>query len=174
MTAIVDTVAGPVIERILHDASAIFSEASMAVVAPGTRVPRVTLDLPASDPEPFHVFVWGTAREFGVEGALTGGVYAVSFHVWMTVIGSGSTADDASDVANAYQALALQLTLCDVTLGGLAVEVMAPAIREGDAWADADGRRHAGYLLDYEVVVRVRASAEISAILQAADAAGTE
>lgn len=170
----IDAVAGPSIARILSDAEALYDASSIAQLCDNVPAPRVTLDLPASEPEPLHVFVWGTARDFGVLGMLTGSIYRVSFHVWLTVVATASTADEAVRIANAYQAIALQITLCDTTLGGLAEEIGAPAIKESDTWADADGRRHAGYLLDYEVAVLVTASSAARSIIEAASAAGKE
>ena len=126
-------VAGPAIRRVHADLEALLSR--VGELAPGTPAPRVTLDLPGSEPEPLHAFVWGTAREFGVAGLLTGSVLQVTFHVWATVD-----------------------------------EIGAPQVKAADAWGDADGRRHAGYLLDFEATVRVPASHEAARIIKEIDA----
>lgn len=160
MNALTGGITGPAIQRIYDDARAVFG--SLADV----RVPRVTLDLPGSDPEPFHVFVWGTARQFDIAGALTGNIILVTFRVRMTLIASGATADDAADIANAYLARAVQITLCDPTLGGTVEEVGWPQITEADAWADQSGRRHAGYLLEFEASKYVAADPAVRAVIE--------
>ena len=62
--------------------------------------------------------------------------------------------------------IALQVTLCDTFLGGLASQVMLPQIKEADAWKDDDGKRHAGCLLDYEVRVHFTRSKTAAEILE--------
>jgi hypothetical protein len=157
-------VAGPVIDRVHADLEALFSRISE--LAPGVQEPRVTIDLPATDPEPFHVFVWGTAREFGVSGALTGCILTVTYHIWVTVVATGATSADAARVANAYQAIAMQVPIIDTQLGGTVEEIGIPQVREADAWADQNGSRHAGYLLDFEVAVNVAADATAAKIIK--------
>ena len=157
-------VAGPAIMRVHADLEALFSRISD--LAPNVPRPRVTLDLPGSEPEPLHVATWGTAREFGVSGFLTGGVLGVTFHVWVTVAATAPTSDEAARIANAYQAVAMQLPLVDIDLGGAANEIGVPQVKEAESWGDSDGRRHAGYLLDYEVSVSVAASPEAARIIE--------
>lgn len=157
-------VAGPAIARVHADLEALFSR--LDELAPDVPRPRVTLDMPGSEPEPLHVFAWGTAREFGVAGLLTGSVLMVTFHVWVTVASTASTPEEASRIANAYQAVAMQIPLVDTQLGGAVDEIGAPQVKEADAWGDADGRRHAGYLLDFEAAVKVAASPEAARIIE--------
>ena len=160
--SIVTDICGPAIERIYADSVAVFAGENLP---DGLTAPRVTLDLPATDPEPFHVFTWGQARQFTNVGFLTHKVYQVTFIVRMTLVASGSTAEDAARVANEYLARAVQITLCDTQLGGAADEVGVPQIVSSDAWADQSGRRHAGYLLEYEVSKTVAADPAIEELI---------
>ena len=160
--SIVTDICGPAIERIYADSVAIFAAENLPE---GLTAPRVTLDLPATDPEPFHVFTWGQARQFTNVGFLTHKVYSVTFIVRMTLVASGSTAEDAARIANEYLARAVQITLCDTQLGGAADEVGVPQIVSSDAWADQSGRRHAGYLLEYEVSKTVAADPAIEELI---------
>ena len=162
----VTDICGPAIERLFQDAAAIFDEGALDGSVPA---PRVTLDLPATDPEPFHVFVWGQARSFENVTFLTHKVYLVTFRVRMTLVASGSSAEDAARIANDYLARAVQITLCDTQLGGTAEEVGVPQIVSSDAWADQSGRRHAGYLLEYEVSKTVAADPAIENLLGGMD-----
>ena len=59
----------------------------------------------------------------------------------------------------------MQITLCDTQLGGAADEVGVPQIASSDAWADQSGRRHAGYLLEYEVSKTVAADPAIEELI---------
>lgn len=161
MSTVTD-ICGPAIERIHADSVAIFAAENLPE---GLVAPRVTLDLPATDPEPFHVFTWGQARQFTNVGFLTHKVYSVTFIVRMTLVASGSTAEDAARIANEYLARAVQITLCDTQLGGAADEVGVPQIVSSDAWADQSGRRHAGYLLEYEVSKTVAADPAIEELI---------
>lgn len=161
MSTVTD-ICGPAIERIYADSVAIFAGENLPE---GLTAPRVTLDLPATDPEPFHVFTWGQARQFTNVGFLTHKVYSVTFLVRMTLVASGSTAEDAARIANEYLARAVQITLCDTQLGGAADEVGVPQIVSSDAWADQSGRRHAGYLLEYEVSKTVAADPAIERLI---------
>lgn len=154
--------ARPAIERIDRDARLVFDAGALPG---GLTAPRVTLDLPATDPEPFHVFTWGTAREFGIAGLLSRQVVMVTFKVRMTLVASGSTPEEASDIADAYLARAVQVTLCDTNLGGAVEEVGWPQIVEADAWADQSGRRHAGYLLEFECSKTVAADPAIEELI---------
>ena len=158
----VTDITGAAIERIHADAVAIFAGENLPE---GLVAPRVTLDLPSTDPEPFHVFVWGQARQFTNVGFLTHKVYSVTFVVRMTIVASGSTAEDAARTANEYLARAVQITLCDTQLGGAVEEVGVPQIVSSDAWADQSGRRHAGYLLEYEVSKTVAADPAIEELI---------
>lgn len=161
MSTVTD-ICGPAIERIYEDSVAVFAGENLPE---GLTAPRVTLDLPATDPEPFHVFTWGQARAFTNVGFLTHKVYQVTFIVRMTLVASGSTAEDAARIANEYLARAVQITLCDTQLGGAADEVGVPQIVSSDAWADQSGRRHAGYLLEYEVSKTVAADPAIEELI---------
>lgn len=161
MSTVTD-ICGPAIERIYEDSVAVFAAENLPE---GLTAPRVTLDLPATDPEPFHVFTWGQARAFTNVGFLTHKVYQVTFIVRMTLVASGSTAEDAARIANEYLARAVQITLCDTQLGGAADEVGVPQIVSSDAWADQSGRRHAGYLLEYEVSKTVAADPAIEELI---------
>lgn len=161
MSTVTD-ICGPAIQRIYEDSVAIFAGENLPE---GLTAPRVTLDLPATDPEPFHVFTWGQARQFTNVGFLTHKVYSVTFIVRMTLVASGSTAEDAARIANEYLARAVQITLCDTQLGGAADEVGVPQIVSSDAWADQSGRRHAGYLLEYEVSKTVAADPAIEELI---------
>lgn len=160
---VIESVAGPAIARLLADVERLFAHADELM---GVTVPRVTLDLPAADPEPNHVFVWGTARDFGVAGALSNFSVTVTWHVWLTCVATGTTAEDAAATANAYQAIALQVPLVDITLGGTVGEIGAPQVKESESWADADGRRHAGYLLDFEMSKTIFPSDEARALIE--------
>ena len=160
-------VLGPVMERFHADVEALFSPSALQAMGLDVPAPRVTFDLPNAEPEPLHVWTWGTAREFDVLGLLTGGTLKVSYHIWLGVVATSSTAEEAARIANAYQNVALQIPLCDQMLARTALELGAPAIREAEAWADADGRRHAGYLLDYEVAVAVDRDATAAEIIAA-------
>lgn len=148
-------VAGLAIARVNEYLHKVFSEKVLHEVFPDVPVPRVTLDLPGQEPEPLHVFTWGTARDFDATGFLTGASMEATFHVWVTVVASSSTSEEASRIANAYQALVMQMSLVKPTLDGLASYGYAPVIRESESWADASGRRHAGYLIDlgYETII---------------------
>lgn len=161
MSTVTD-ICGPAIQRIYEDSVAVFAAENLPE---GLVAPRVTLDLPATDPEPFHVFTWGQARQFTNVGFLTHKVYSVTFLVRMTLVASGSTAEDAARIANEYLARAVQITLCDTQLGGAADEVGVPQIVSSDAWADQSGRRHAGYLLEYEVSKTVAADPAIEELI---------
>ena len=158
----VTDITGAAIERIHADAVAVFAGENLPE---GLTAPRVTLDLPATDPEPFHVFTWGQARQFTNVGFLTHKVYSVTFVVRMTIVASGSTPEDAARTANEYLARAVQITLCDTQLGGAVEEVGVPQIVSSDAWADQSGRRHAGYLLEYEVSKTVAADPAIEELI---------
>lgn len=153
---------GSAVQRIHEDAQAIFSGENLPE---GLTAPRVTLDLPSTDPEPFHVFTWGQVREITNVTFLTHNVYLLTFKIRMTLVASGSTAEDAARVANLYLANALQITLCDNQLGGAADEVGVPQVVSSDAWADQSGRRHAGYLIEFEVSKSVKALSRIKRLL---------
>lgn len=155
-------VAGPVIAKVYSHIQKLFSKEVLKEVFPDVPVPRVTLDLPGAEPEPLHVFVWGTARDFDAEQFLTGASMEASFHVWVTVLGSSSTSEEASRIANAYQALVMQMCLIDPDLGGICTDAYSPVVKESDAWADASGRRHAGYLIDLQYSVEISASEAVA------------
>lgn len=155
-------IANASVERIHRDALLAFSPGALP---DGIPAPAVTLGLDATDPEPFHVLTWETARAFTSVGMLTGGVVEVTFEVWMTLVASGDTREAARTVADAYLERAVQITLCDTTLGGNAVEVGWPQIAESDAWADASGRKHCGYLVKYEVSTYATADPAVRALI---------
>lgn len=157
-------VSGRAIERVHADLSALFG--NLDRLAPGIPAPRVTIDLPSAEPDPLHVSVWSAPRDFGVTGTLSGCVIEVTYHIWVTLVATGSTAEAAAKVANAYQAVAVQLPLVDNDLGGSVNEVGVPQVKEADAWADSDGRRHAGYLLEYQVSTTVCASEDARRIIK--------
>lgn len=155
-------VAGAAIQAVYGHLKKIFDEEVMSQVFPGIPVPRVSLDMPGDEPEPLHVFVWGTARNFDAEGFLSGSYIEASFHVYVTVIATASTAERASEIANAYQALALQLVIVDPLLGGLVTDSLAPKIEESATWVDSTGSRHAGYLLDIGYTKYISASEAVA------------
>lgn len=155
-------VAWPAIERVHADIEALFS----AGLLDAAKRPRVTLDLPAGDPEPNHVFTLSTATNFGVEGALSNGTVRLTFDVEAVCVATGATVEAAAAAANEYQALLMQVPLCDPLLGGFANEVGAPQVRDHRIWEDADGRRHAGYRLAFNVSVNVSPSAEARAAIE--------
>lgn len=150
MTRAVPDIAWPAIERVHADVAALFAVTG-AMLGEDVPEPRVTLDLPATDPEPLHVFTLSGARNFAVAGFLSGGVVRMTFDVEVVCVATATTANEAARIANAYQALLMQVPLVDQTLGGAAQEVGAPQVADYRAWADADGRRHAGYRLAYNI-----------------------
>lgn len=160
MSAALDQIIAPVIERIYGDIEILFSEDALKELTPGTPAPFVSLDLDRDEPLPLHVFVWGNAHDFAIEKALTnnGDAIEVGYHVWITLIATASQPEEAARIANEYLGVALQVTMCDTFLGGLVREVMLPQIKEAVAWKDEDGRRHAGYLLDFEVLTTLMRS----------------
>lgn len=158
--------AAPVVRKIYDNVQKLFSKDALAELCPGIPVPKVSLDLDTQEPAPLHVFVWGTARTFSVGQELTGGLYNIGFHVFVTLVATASTSEDAAEIANNYQELALQMVLADPTLGGAAYELMVPQVEDSDAWVDHNGRHHAGYLLDFEAHVLLEASAAVKKILQ--------
>ena len=160
-------VAGEAIARVHAAMQALFAPDVLPEIVEGVPVPRVTLDMPGDEPEPLHVFTWGTARDFGAEGFLSGAYIEASFHVWITVVATASTSDEAARIANAYQAVVMQLPLNDPTLGGICSDALAPTVRESDAWGDADGRRHAGYLLDLGYSKIIQAAPAAASALRA-------
>lgn len=164
-------VAQKAIEQVDADLRALFAPEVFAERFPDVPAPAVSLELLGAEPEPCHVFTWSTAREFGIEQNLSGAMLQVSFHVWVTCIGTGPDADAAAAAANAYHSMVLQMVMGDVTLHGLAAEIMVPQVRETDAWSDPDGRRHCGYLLDLEVRKWISPDPSLSEILEAVPAA---
>ena len=160
-------IAQEVIAQVDADLQAILAPDVFAQFYPDVPAPDVSLELIGAEPEPCHVFTWSTAREFGIEQNLSGAMLQVSFHVWVTCIGTGPDASAAAEAANAYHSMVLQMVMGDVTLHGLASEIMVPQVRETDAWADPDGRRHCGYLLDLEVRKWISPDATITELLEA-------
>ena len=162
----VSPVTVPVIARMWNDVQKLYSADALSVLAPNSPVPRVTLGTTASDQEPLHVMLMPTASDFGITGALTGGVYMMTFHMELFIVATASDMLEAARIAGDYQAVAMQITLCDVTLGSTVREVGVPAIKDSDSWCDSDGRCHAGYLLDYECAQYVYTSKEAKQILE--------
>lgn len=169
MSDFLKQISGGVIARVHRNMQALFAPEAIEQLFPGTPAPYVSLDLETEEPEPLHVFTWGTAREFDVKRNLTGGYFNVGFHVRVSLIATASSPEEASRIANNYQAIAFQMTLADPTLGGEVHELMVPQAEESVAWADYDGKRHAGYLLDYEARVLVVASEKVRSILEGID-----
>lgn len=158
----------PIIARVYDDIRALFAPEALKLLAPDTPAPHVSLDLDRDEPYPLHVFVWGIAHDIAIERVLTnnGDALEIGFHVWVTLIASSSVPEEAVRIANEYFGVALQVTMCDTFLGGLAREVMLPQVKEAEVWRDEDGKRHAGYLLDYEVTVTLTRSATAADILE--------
>lgn len=154
--AVQDIAWGPV-RRILADMEALFSETS-GLLGDEVPQPAVTLDLPATDPEPQHAFVLSNAHDFEVVGFLSNATVRVSFDVDVVCVATADTADAAARTANAYQALLFQIPLVDNDLGGTVEEVGAPQVADYRTWADGDGRRHAGYRLSFNMTKGVQAS----------------
>lgn len=138
---------GAAIERVDADLRALLGSRELLPAGP---LPRVTLGLTATNPEPFHVFTWPTARNFAVAGVLSGGVVEMTFHIWVTLVASGSDMESACETANRYLTTAMMVPLVDTELGGTVVEVGMPQVERSESWSDPDGRCHAGYLLDFE------------------------
>lgn len=159
-------VAGEAIQAVYANVQKVFTAEVIEETFPGVPVPRVSLDMPGDEPEPLHVFVWGTARNFDAEGFLSGSYIEASFHVYVSVIATSSTAERASEIANAYQALALQLVVVDPLLGGIVTDSLAPKIEESATWVDASGSRHAGYLLDFGYTKYISASEAVARALK--------
>lgn len=155
MSGIVELIAWAPVERIHRDAEALFAA---GLLGPDVPRPRVTLDLPASDPEPNHVFTLTNAHDFTVEGFLSNRTVRIAFDVDVVCVATAGTVEEAARVANAYQSLLFQLTLADPDLGGTVAEVGAPQVADYRTWADDDGRRHAGYRLSYNMTKDVAAS----------------
>lgn len=160
-------IAQRIIAQVDADLQAILAPEVFARYYPDVPAPAVSLEMIGSQPEPLHVFTWSTARDFGIEQNLSGSMLQVSFHVWVTCIGTGPDAATAAEAANAYHSMVLQMVMGDVTLHGLASEIMVPQVRETDAWADDDGRRHCGYLLDLEVRKWISPDSTITELLEA-------
>jgi hypothetical protein len=162
----IDQITANIIDRIDKNMHALFAPDVVEELCDNIPAPYVSLDLETYEPRPLHVFTWGTARDFDVSRGLTAGFYNIGFHVYVTIVASSSTSEEAARIANNYQAIAIQMTLADPTLGGAAYEVMVPQVQEAQSWFDQDGKRHAGYLLDYEVHVMVQTSKTIKQILK--------
>lgn len=161
-----EQITADVIDRIDRNMHALFAPDVVGSLCDNVPAPYVSLDVQTYEPKPLHVFTWGTAFNFDVSRGLTAGIYNIGFHVYVTLLGSSSTSEEAARVANNYLAIAIQMTLADPTLGGKAYEVMVPQVKEAETWADQDGKRHAGYLLDYEVHVMVSTNKTIQEILK--------
>lgn len=167
MTRAVADIAWEPIRALHSDVAALFAHAD-GLLGPDVPVPRVTLDLPAGDPEPLHVFTLTNARDFEVVGFLTGSVVRMTFWVDVVCVATATTMEEAARIANAYQALLVQVALCDPTLGGACEEVGAPQAADYRTWADADGRRHAGYRMGFNVARDVAASAAARQVIEGA------
>lgn len=157
MSGAVGTIAWEPILRIAADVEALFSK-DAALLPDDVPLPATSLGLPADDPEPLHVFVLTNAHDFSVAGFLSNSVLRMAFDVDVVCVATSDSYEEAARIANAYQALLVQLTLADPDLGGTVDEVGAPQVADYRTWADADGRRHAGYRLAYNMTRDVTAS----------------
>ena len=165
MTGLVPQIAGEPVKRIDADVRALFAHTA-ELLGGDVPEPAVTLDLPASDPEPLHVFTLTNAHDFEVAGFLTGGVVRLAFDVDVVCVATSDTVEEAARIANAYQSLLMQVTLCDGDLGGTVQEVGAPQVADYRTWEDQDGRRHAGYRLTFNMTKDVAASAAAARIIE--------
>lgn len=165
MTRVVPDIAWEPIAHLTEDLAALFARTA-DLLGDDVPEPRVTLDLPASDPEPFHVFALSNARDFEVAGYLTGSVVKLTFWMDVVCVATATSIEEAARIANAYQSLLVQVPLCDPLLGGSVEEVGAPQVADYRTWTDADGRRHAGYRLGFNVSKYVQASAACREILE--------
>lgn len=165
----IEQITAAAIDRINRNMHALFAPDVVEELCDNVPAPYVSLDVQTYEPKPLHVFTWGTAFDFDVSRGLTADIHNIGFHVYVTLLASSSTPEEAARVANNYLAIAVQMTLADPKLGGEAYEVMVPQIKEADTWADQDGKRHAGYLLDYEVHVMRAANETIQKILKGLD-----
>lgn len=165
MTAPVQQVAWGPVKRIDDIVRSLFSHTA-ELLGGDVPEPAVTLDLPATDPEPLHVFTLTNAHDYEVVGFLTNGVVQLSFDVDVVCVATADSMEEAARIANAYQSLLLQVTLCDGDLGGTVQEVGAPQVADYRTWVDADGRRHAGYRLSYNMTKDVAASAAVRQIIE--------
>lgn len=162
---LVPDIAWEPIARLVDDLEALFASCDQ-LLGEDVPEPRVTLDLPASDPEPFHVFALSNVRDFEVVGFLTGSVVKLAFWIDVVCVATATSIEEAARVANAYQSLLVQVPLCDPLLGGTVEEVGAPQVADYRTWADADGRRHAGYRLGFNVSKYVQACDACRQILE--------
>lgn len=128
--------------------------------------PAVSLDLPCGDPEPLHVFVLTNAHDFSVVGFLSNMTVRMAFDVDVVCVATADTVEEAARVANAYQSLLVQVPLVDNDLGGTVEEVGAPQVADYRTWVDADGRRHAGYRLSFNMTKDVAANAAAAQIVE--------
>lgn len=165
MTRIVPDIAWEPIARIVADLGALFAKTS-DLLGGDVPEPRVTLDLPASDPEPFHVFALSNVRDFEVVGFLSGSVVKLAFWMDVVCVATATSVEEAARIANAYQSLLVQVPLCDPLLGGKVEEVGAPQVADYRTWTDADGRRHAGYRLGFNVSKYVQACGSCREIIE--------
>ena len=63
MSGKVQAIAWPAIQRLHADIEKVFAETA-SLLGEDIPRPRVTFDLPSSDPEPLHVFTLSEARDF--------------------------------------------------------------------------------------------------------------
>ena len=165
MTRAVPDIAWEPIVRMRADLGALFSRCA-ELLGDDVPAPRVTLDLPASDPEPFHVFALSNARDFEVAGFLSGSIVRLAFWIDVVCVATATSVEEAARIANAYQSLLVQVPLCDPLLGGTVEEVGAPQVADYRTWSDADGRRHAGYRMGFNVCKYAQASQACREILE--------
>lgn len=168
MTRIVPDIAWEPISRMTADLQALFAECA-GLLGEDVPEPRVTLDLPASDPEPFHVFALSNARDFEVTGYLTGNIVKLAFWIDVVCVATATSVEEAARIANAYQSLLVQVPLVDPLLGGTVEEVGAPQVADYRTWADSDGRRHAGYRMGFNVSKYAQAVEACREILEGMD-----
>lgn len=151
MTRAVPDIAWEPICRIQADVKALF-DATEQLLGDDVPSPRVTLDLPAENPEPLHVFTLSCGRNFAVAGFLSNRIVRMTFDIEVVCVATATTMEEAARIANAYQSLLVQIPLVDPTLGGYVREIGAPQVVDYSTWTDHyDGKNHAGYRLSFNV-----------------------
>ena len=161
----VQALAWPALQRLHADIEKVFAETA-SLLGEDIPRPRVTFDLPSSDPEPLHVFTLSEARNFSITGRLTNNTIVMTFDIGAVCVATAGNIEAASAIANAYQSLLLQVPLCDPMLGNTVNEIGMPQVDEYTVWQDADGRRHAGYRLSFNVSINVSESAAVREVLE--------
>ena len=151
MTRAVPDIAWEPVCQVHADVRALFG-ATSELLGEDVPAPRVTLDLPADNPEPLHVFTLSCGRNFEVADFLSNRIVRMTFDIEVVCVATATTMEDAARIANAYQSLLVQVPLVDPTLGGTVREVGAPQVVDYSTWTGhPDGKSHAGYRLSYNV-----------------------